>query len=97
MVSGAVERSAGEVGDYQATEDHGGVRGDSLNEKRHSFWRALWISNYGLLMVVVSELFFAFMHLAVKVLNSLDTEPISMAEVRATITSWSVSSPFSCT
>lgn len=43
-------------------------------------WRAFVANNLGLLLVAASELFFAFMHLAVKILNGIDP-PVTSFEV----------------
>lgn len=43
-------------------------------------WKSVVSNNVGLLLIVASELFFAFMHLAVKILNGIDP-PVTTFEV----------------
>ncbi|KAF6756683.1 integral membrane protein DUF6 [Ephemerocybe angulata] len=51
-----------------------------VEEKPVLYWKKLVANNVGLLLVAASELFFAFMHLAVKILNSIDP-PVSTFEL----------------
>ncbi|KAF5309361.1 hypothetical protein D9611_013998 [Ephemerocybe angulata] len=53
---------------------------EGAKEKPTPYWKRLVANNVGLLLVAASELFFAFMHLAVKILNSIDP-PVSTFEL----------------
>ena len=79
MTSGVERRDTG-VQDYQATANAAVGNGEGRSAAEESFWRSLVSNNFGLSLVIASELFFAFMHLAVKILNGIDP-PVSMAEV----------------
>lgn len=51
-------------------------------EKPTPFWKKVVANNVGLLLITGSELFFAFMHLAVKILSGIDP-PVTTFEVRS--------------
>lgn len=66
---------------YQATAQGSSEPREVDPEKPLPYWKKVVANNVGLLLVVGSELFFAFMHLAVKILNSIDP-PVTTFEVR---------------
>ncbi|TFK18112.1 integral membrane protein DUF6 [Coprinopsis marcescibilis] len=57
-----------------------GAAGPTTSPEEGGFWRKFIAGNLGLLLVAGSEFFFAFMHLSVKILNSIDT-PVSTFEL----------------
>jgi hypothetical protein len=72
--------AAGHNQNYQTISQGPSERRDGSEEKLTPFWKKVVANNVGLLLITGSELFFAFMHLAVKILSGIDP-PVTTFEV----------------
>jgi hypothetical protein len=79
------EMAAGHTQNYQTISQDPSLPSEGRGgdeEKPTPFWKKVVANNVGLLLITGSELFFAFMHLAVKILSGIDP-PVTTFEVRS--------------